>query len=200
MESRVAILLLAVLPMVLAVPYLDDRVNALGDYPDSARIQRTADFPNDNEYQSEVGLPIAWKIVPKKEKKVEYVFTETGPFHYNIMNTISSVSLPCSADYYFNNRRMFVRMTLAGVFHVKEVEVRVVGHNDGQIESFMSPNVLLKDSQSGQIKYSQMGVDQESGENVRIAVQPTMYATVIEAQIWKRGYGCPLNITFSFTS
>ena len=197
MESHVAILLLAVLPMVLAVPYLDDRVNALGDYPDSARIQRTADFPNDNEYQSEVGLPIAWKIVPQK---VEYVFTETRPFRYNIMNTISSVSLRCSADYYFNNRRMFVRMTLAGVFDVKEVEVRVVGHNDGQIESFMSPNVLLKNSQSGPITYSQMGVDQESGENVRITVQPTMYATVIEAQIWERGYGCPLNITFSFTS
>ena len=108
MESRVAILLLAVLPMVLAVLYLDDRVNTLDDYPDSERIQRTADFPNDNEYQREVGLPIAWNIEPQK---VEYVFTETGPFRYdNITNTISSVSLPCSADYYFNNRRMFVRM------------------------------------------------------------------------------------------
>ena len=196
MESRVAVLLLAVLPMVLAVPYWEDRAIAYGGYPDSGRIQKADGFPNNDVYQSEGGLSVG--RIQQQSPKVEYVFTETGPFRYdNIRNTVSSPSLPCSADYYFDNGRMFVRITLAGMFEVSSVSVRVQGHNDGRYENFMSPTVLLK-NQNRQITYSQTGSDQESGENVQITVYPISSATVIEAQIWQRGYGCPWDIVFSF--
>ena len=206
--------------MVLAVPYWEDRARAYGGYPNSGRIQQADGFPNDGDYQSEGGYPDSKRIqqadgfpnndnyqgecglsvgrIQQQSPRVEYIFTETGPFRYdNIRNTVSSPSLPCSADYYFDNGRMFVRITLAGVFEVSSVSVRVQGHNDGRYENFMSPTVLLK-NQNRQITYSQTGSDQESGENVRITVYPYSSATVIEAQIWQRGYGCPWDITFSF--
>ena len=211
MESCIAVLLLAVLPMVLAAPYWEDRpyayggypdsgriqkADANGGYPDSGRIQKADGFPNNDVYQSEGGLSVG--RIQQQPPRVEYIFTETGPFRYdNIRNTVSSPSLPCSADYYFDNGRMFVRITLAGMFEVSSVSVRVQGHNDGRYENFMSPTVLLK-NQNRQITYSQTGSDQESGENVQITVYPHSSATVIEAQIWQRGYGCPWDITFSF--
>ena len=84
-------LLLVVLPMVLAVPYWEDRARAYGGYPDSGRIQQADGFPNNDNYQSEGGLSVG--RIQQQPPRVEYVFTETGPFRYdNIRNTISSPS------------------------------------------------------------------------------------------------------------
>ena len=174
MESRIAVVLLAVLPMMLAAP------NAYGGYSDGERKR-----------QASVG---------DGEPMVEYVFTETGPFRYdNIRNTVSSPTLHCSADYYFDNGKMFVRMTLDGMFEVSSVSVTVGGHNDGRYEKFISPVIWLKD-QNREPFYRVTGVDQDSGENVQVTVSPgrTDAAAIIEAQVWQRGYGCPLDITLSF--
>ena len=195
MESRVAVLLLAVLPMVLAVPYWED---TLGGYPNtnSGGIQQAGGFPNNDDYQSEGDL-IEGRV--QQRTYVKYIFTETGPFRYdNIRNPISS-AVRSNADYYFQDGKMFVRITLDREVEVSSVSVTVQGHNDGRYETFMSPIVVLRNHYRREI-FRQTGVDTASGEDVQVTVpvSPRRYAAVVEAQIWQRGYGCPWDIIISF--
>ena len=131
---------------------------------------------------------------------MKYVFSETGPFRYdNIRNTISS-PVSSSADYYFQDGKMFVRITFPHTVDVRSVSVTLQGHNDGRYENFMSPAIVLRDQYRREI-FRQTGVDQASGENVQVTVpvNPLAYAAVVEAQVWQRGWGCPWDITISFT-